>query len=207
MTTASDGNGCVLTAEAAAPPGVKTNEAHGGQYPQRPADRPCRGMRGDVGSACRRIWFDKCSRLQTSRHHCQRRGVDCNAQPRRERGEPLANRRAANQKQSKRQPPDEIVVNAQHAEPPRPVVAERRDHADRAEHFAQQADGDDRPGCFQLPGGVPIQQAVDANDHSDARPDAGIAWRRDFEELERTPAARRLPTGRTPGCNNRPART
>ena len=46
------------------------------------------------------------------------------------------------------------------------------------------------------------KQAVHADDHPQARPDAGIPRRRDFEQLERMPAAKRPPTGRTPGCRH-----
>ena len=57
-------------------------------------------------------------------------------------------------------------------------------HADGAEDFAQETDGDDRPGRFEFPGGVQIQETVDADDHAEAGPDARIARRREVEEFE-----------------------
>src|SRR5688572_19880866 len=110
--------------------------------------------------------------------------MEQHANPRRGSNQPESDCGAAYKEQAEGQPPDKVVVDADHAYATRPVVAEREHHTDRPENFSQEADSDNGPRSFELPCRVQIQEAVDADDHSEAGPNARIAWRRKVEQLE-----------------------
>jgi hypothetical protein len=62
--------------------------------------------------------------------------------------------------------------------------ADEPQQADGSEHFAEEADGGEQPAALGDTGHLPVEDAVDADDHTQAGEDSRVILRRHAGEAE-----------------------
>ena len=174
------------------PPAEESAERDGRDHPDEPCRAPCVSVRCNICGARHGIRFDLAATADPHERGAGGSDMKSRAEARRLSGKRIGDPPPVDQIHGERHPPDQIVERDDRDHPERQLsVTHRKDKADRPKDLAHQSDPDQKPRDVVLDAAsgddhgagstfgireshLQIDQAVEANDHAETCPDAGM---------------------------------